>query len=72
LQYTSQHHDHIDGSVYPNGLKGDSICEEAKIIAVVDVVEAISSDRPYRKSRGIEAALDEITTNSENCMMLAL
>jgi PAS domain S-box-containing protein/putative nucleotidyltransferase with HDIG domain len=63
-QIVLQHHERIDGSGYPNGLKGDSICEEAKIIAVADVVEAISSDRPYRKSRGIEAALDEITTNS--------
>ena len=63
-QIVLQHHERIDGSGYPNGLKGDSICEEAKIIGVADVVEAISSDRPYRKSRGIEAALDEITTNS--------
>ena len=63
-QIVLQHHERLDGSGYPNGLKGDSICEEAKIIAVADVVEAISSDRPYRKSRGIEAALDEITTNS--------
>jgi len=63
-QIVLQHHERVDGSGYPNGLKGDSICEEAKIIAVADVVEAISSDRPYRKSRGIEAALDEITTNS--------
>jgi HD-GYP domain-containing protein (c-di-GMP phosphodiesterase class II) len=63
-QIVLQHHERIDGSGYPNGLKGDAICEEAKIIAVADVVEAISSDRPYRKSRGIEAAIDEITTNS--------
>jgi len=63
-QIVLQHHERLDGSGYPKGLKGDSICEEAKIIAVADVVEAISSDRPYRKSRGIEAALDEITTNS--------
>ena len=59
-----EHHERLDGSGYPNGLKGDSICEEARIIAVADVVEAISSDRPYRKSRGIDAALEEIKGNS--------
>jgi hypothetical protein len=59
-----EHHERLDGSGYPNGLKGDSICEEARIIAIADVVEAISSDRPYRKSRGIDAALKEIKDNS--------
>ena len=63
-QIILEHHERLDGSGYPNGLKGDSICEEARIIAVADVVEAISSDRPYRKSRGIDAALEEITDNS--------
>ena len=63
-QIVLEHHERLDGSGYPNGLKGDSICEEARIIAVADVVEAISSDRPYRKSRGIDAALEEITDNS--------
>jgi PAS domain S-box-containing protein/putative nucleotidyltransferase with HDIG domain len=62
-QIVLQHHERIDGSGYPNGLKGDSICEEAKIIAVADVVEALSSDRPYRKTKGIEAALNEIKIN---------
>jgi PAS domain S-box-containing protein/putative nucleotidyltransferase with HDIG domain len=62
-QIILEHHERVDGSGYPNGLKGDSICEEAKIIAVADTVEAISSDRPYRKSKGIEAALEEITMN---------
>jgi PAS domain S-box-containing protein/putative nucleotidyltransferase with HDIG domain len=62
-QIIFEHHERVDGSGYPNGLKGDSICEEARIIAVADTVEAISSDRPYRKSKGIEAALEEITMN---------
>jgi PAS domain S-box-containing protein/putative nucleotidyltransferase with HDIG domain len=62
-QIILEHHERVDGSGYPNGLKGDSICEEARIIAVADTVEAISSDRPYRKSKGIEAALEEITMN---------
>lgn len=55
-----QHHEKIDGSGYPQGLKGNQILLEAKIISVADVVEAISSHRPYRAALGIEAALDEI------------
>jgi len=55
-----QHHERIDGSGYPNGLKGDEIYLEAKIIAVADVVEAMNAHRPYRPSLGIEAALREI------------
>ncbi|MDX1808970.1 MAG: PAS domain S-box protein [Sulfurospirillaceae bacterium] len=55
-----QHHEKIDGSGYPQGLFGDEILLEAKIISVADVVEAISSHRPYRPSRGIKYALDEI------------
>lgn len=55
-----QHHEKLDGSGYPQGLKGDQILLEAKIITVADVVEAISSHRPYRAALGIEAALEEI------------
>ena len=55
-----QHHERLDGSGYPNHLKGDSICLEAKILAVADVVEAISHNRPYRPALGIDAALTEI------------
>ncbi|HOF06335.1 MAG TPA: HD domain-containing phosphohydrolase, partial [Syntrophales bacterium] len=55
-----QHHERCDGSGYPRGLKGDEILLEARIIAVADVVEAMSSHRPYRPSRGIAAALEEI------------
>jgi len=55
-----QHHERLDGSGYPNGLKGDDIIVEARILAVADVVEAISSHRPYRPSLGLEAALKEI------------
>jgi len=55
-----QHHEHMDGSGYPQGLKGDEICIEARIVAVADAVEAISSHRPYRAALGIKAALDEI------------
>jgi len=55
-----QHHERLDGSGYPQGLKGDAICLEARIVAVADVVEAMSSHRPYRPGLGIAAALDEI------------
>lgn len=58
-----QHHEKIDGSGYPQGLKGDQILLEAKIIAVADVVEAISAHRPYRAALGIEVALEEIKQN---------
>lgn len=59
-QIVYQHHERIDGNGYPNGLKGDEILLEAKIIAVSDVVEAIASHRPYRAALGIEIALQEI------------
>jgi len=59
-----QHHERLDGSGYPNGLKGEEIRIEARIIAVADVVEAMSSHRPYRASLGIEKALEEIAQNS--------
>lgn len=55
-----QHHERMDGSGYPYGLKGDSISIEARIIAVSDVVEATASRRPYRASKGTEVALDAI------------
>jgi PAS domain S-box-containing protein len=58
-----QHHERIDGSGYPNGLAGDQIIIEARILAVADVVEAMSSHRPYRPALGIDLALDEITKN---------
>ncbi len=55
-----QHHERINGSGYPDGLKGDEIMIEARILAVADVVEAISSHRPYRAALGIDRALEEI------------
>lgn len=55
-----QHHERLDGTGYPNGISGDEIILEARILAVADVVEAISSHRPYRPSLGIHAALEEI------------
>ncbi|MDZ7759873.1 MAG: response regulator [Desulfovermiculus sp.] len=55
-----QHHERIDGSGYPQGLQSEDILFEAKILAVADVVEAMTSHRPYRPGLGIEAALEEI------------
>jgi PAS domain S-box-containing protein/putative nucleotidyltransferase with HDIG domain len=62
-QIVLQHHERLDGSGYPHGLRGEDILQEAKILAVSDVVEAMSSHRPYRATLGIDMALDEITTN---------
>ncbi len=62
-QIVLQHHERIDGSGYPQGLKDSEILLEAKILAVADVVEAMSSYRPYRPSMGIDNALDEIKSN---------
>ena len=55
-----QHHERMDGSGYPRGLKGDDILLESRILAVADVVEAMGSHRPYRPTLGIEIALQEI------------
>ena len=59
-----QHHERIDGSGYPRGLKGEEILIEARILAVADVVEAMASYRPYRPALGINAALEEIEKNA--------
>ena len=58
-----QHHERLNCSGYPQGLSGEEILLESKIIAVADVVEAMSSHRPYRPALGVEAALDEILRN---------
>jgi HD-GYP domain-containing protein (c-di-GMP phosphodiesterase class II) len=55
-----QHHERLDGSGYPRGLKGEEIQLEARIIGVADVVEAMASHRPYRPAFSIEKALLEI------------
>ena len=60
-----QHHERMDGSGYPNQIKGEKILQEARIVAVADVVEAMSSHRPYRPSFGIDKALEEIERNRE-------
>jgi HD-GYP domain-containing protein (c-di-GMP phosphodiesterase class II) len=55
-----QHHERLDGSGYPQGLKDGQILLESRILAVADVVEAMASHRPYRPTLGIEVALQEI------------
>jgi len=59
-----QHHERIDGSGYPQGLKGEDILIEARILAIADVVEAMISYRPYRPSLGLDIALMEIENNA--------
>lgn len=59
-----QHHERMDGSGYPRGIRGDAILLEARIIAVADVVEAMASHRPYRPALGVDPALKEIQSGS--------
>jgi PAS domain S-box-containing protein/putative nucleotidyltransferase with HDIG domain len=59
-QIVLQHHERMDGSGYPQGLGGEQILPEARVLAVADVVEAMASHRPYRPALGIDAALAEI------------
>jgi PAS domain S-box-containing protein/putative nucleotidyltransferase with HDIG domain len=61
-----QHHERLNGSGYPHGVKNDEIILEAKILAVADVVEAISSHRPYRPALGLDRALEEIIRGKGN------
>ncbi|MDD5397825.1 MAG: PAS domain S-box protein [Dehalococcoidia bacterium] len=62
-QSVLQHHERLDGSGYPSGLRGEAVCREARLIAVADVVEAMSSHRPYRPALGMDKALEEISAN---------
>jgi PAS domain S-box-containing protein len=62
-QIVLQHHERMDGSGYPEGLTGEKILLEARILAVADVVEAMASNRPYRGPRGMGEALEEISQN---------
>jgi len=62
-QIVLQHHERMDASGYPQGLLGEEIMLEARILAVADVVEAMASHRPYRPLRGLDKALEEISQN---------
>ena len=59
-----QHHERLDGSGYPRGLKGNEICLEAKILGVADTLESMSTHRPYRAALGLQAAINELQTQS--------
>lgn len=63
-QTVLQHHERLDGSGYPSGLSGEEILLEARILGVADVVESMSSHRPYRPALGVDRALEEISRNS--------
>lgn len=59
-----QHHERMNGSGYPRGLKGDAILPEARIVALADLIESMAMNRPYRAGLGIERALEEIENNA--------
>ena len=61
-QIILQHHERLDGSGYPRGLARDAILQEAKVLTVADVLDAMMTRRPYREGLGLEAALREIET----------
>ena len=56
----AQHHERLDGSGYPQGLRAEAILPESRIVAVADVFQALCDDRPYRVALGIQAALAEL------------
>jgi len=62
-QMVLQHHEKMNGSGYPQGLSGEDILPESRILCVADVVEAMVSHRPYRPALGTDAALEEISKN---------
>jgi HD-GYP domain-containing protein (c-di-GMP phosphodiesterase class II) len=64
-QIVAQHHERYNGSGYPNRLEGENICLGARIFAVADTVDAITSDRPYRKARPFEEAAEELVKCSD-------
>ncbi len=63
-EYALTHHERIDGKGYPNGIKGDNIPLFSRVIAICDAYEAMTSDRPYRKSLGKKVAIDRLLANS--------
>ena len=55
-----QHHERLDGSGYPRGLKGDAIIPEARILGIADTIEAMTSHRPYRPGLGLDKAIEQV------------
>jgi diguanylate cyclase (GGDEF)-like protein/putative nucleotidyltransferase with HDIG domain len=66
IPFVLHHHEHIDGSGYPHGLKGEEIPLEARIIGLADAVEAMASDRPYKQGMDARAILEEISRCSDS------
>ena len=64
-QMVKQHHERLDGSGYPKGIKGKKMSIQAKILSVADVVEAMTAHRPYRPAMGLNKALSEIEKNKD-------
>jgi len=64
LPYILFHHERYDGKGYPHGLAGEDIPIEGRLLAVVDTIDAITSDRPYRKGRGIDIAIQQLREHS--------
>ena len=62
-EITRSHHERYDGKGYPYGLKGKNICKMARVLAVADTYDAMTSDRPYRKGMSDEKAVEEIIAN---------
>ena len=59
-----QHHERLDGSGYPQGLKGNAILPEARVLAVADFVDAMGSHRPYRPAVKLEVVLEQIESEA--------
>lgn len=67
-EYTNiilQHHERLDGSGYPKGLKGDEICRNAKIVMIADAVDAITSYRPYKQLQNMDFAIKELRNDGQ-------
>jgi HD-GYP domain-containing protein (c-di-GMP phosphodiesterase class II) len=60
-----QHHERLDGSGYPKGLKGSEICRSARIVMIADAVDAITSYRPYRQPQTMDAAIKKLRYEKE-------
>nr|WP_312577536.1 HD domain-containing phosphohydrolase [Sedimentibacter sp.] len=65
LLYFLQHHERLDGSGYPKGLKGYEICLNARIVMIADVFDAITSGRPYKRSQEMESAIRILRNDQE-------
>ncbi len=63
-----QHHERLDGSGYPKGLKGNEICRNARIVMIADAIDSITSYRPYRQPQTISNAIKKLRDEEERCL----